>query len=79
MDLAPIELADAYTQPLIERSEAGQALAPFPEHLRVYTDSYIELTRLLEEIRFEVALAALLLLDYTRKLNAGQAPACRAT
>jgi hypothetical protein len=59
----------------MERSEAGQAFEPYPEHLRVYTDSYIELIRLLEEIRFEVALAALLLLDYTRKLDAGQAPA----
>jgi hypothetical protein len=74
-DLAPIELAAAYTQPLMEHSEPGKLLEPYPEHLRVYTDSFIELSRLLEEIRFEVALAALLLLDYTRKLDAGEAPA----
>ena len=34
----------------------------------------LDLTRLLEEIRFEVALAGLLLLDYTHKLERGAAP-----
>jgi hypothetical protein len=72
--LAPIEIADAFTEPLVEDSDRRRRDTPIAEHLRVYTDSYIDLLRLLEEIRFELALAALLLRDYTLKRERGEAP-----
>jgi hypothetical protein len=69
--LAPIELTDAYTDPLMEDSRRRKINEPIPDHLRVYTDSYLDLSRLLEEIRFEAALAALLLYDYAYKRDRG--------
>ncbi len=71
--LASVEIPDSLLDPIRERfyePEGGIGAASF----RPYVDSYIDLYRLLEEIRFELALAALLLDDYSRKLARGEAP-----
>jgi hypothetical protein len=44
------------------------------KYRRVYIDSYLDLFRLLEEMRFETALALLLMMDHGAKIQRGEAP-----
>jgi hypothetical protein len=71
--LAAIEIPASFAEPVRERfyePEGGMNQAEF----RAYVNAFIDLYRLLEEIRFELALGWLLLNDYEAKVGRGEAP-----
>lgn len=70
--LAEIAIPDAFTEPIATQAKAAVAGTKEPDRHRIYVDAYVDMCRLLEEYRFEVALAALLLVDYTVKLERGE-------
>src|SRR6267143_1528231 len=74
-ELAVVDLPEAFATPL--SSWATEALHDdeTPQHRRVYIDAYLDLFRLLEEMRFQTALALLLMLDHGAKIQSGEAPA----
>ena len=55
------------------------ARGEFLGDLRIYAEALVELHRLLEEIRFEGALAILLLVDYRMKRDRGEVPTIEAS
>jgi hypothetical protein len=60
-DLQPIELS-AFSEGLL--AERGQPpLLPGREEREIYSDTLHDLHRLLEEVRFEIGLAVMLLVD----------------
>jgi hypothetical protein len=72
-ELSEITLPESFAQPARERFFApsgGMKRASF----RAYIDAYIDLFRLRDEVRFEIAHAALLLWDYDEKFAKGAAP-----
>jgi hypothetical protein len=69
--LGPIDFADGFTALISETVDQHGILDDQPPLLRPYVDAYIDLHRLLEEIRFEVALASLLIEDRRVKLERG--------
>jgi hypothetical protein len=72
--LPPISVEAFSTGLLVQEGEA--TLLPHREQREIYADSLFDLSRLLEEIRFEVALATLLLVDFRvhRDMGEVQAP-----
>lgn len=71
--LRTIVLGDGFTAHLMEHETYAELLAKPPEY-RVYAEALIELHRLIDEIRFECALAVLILVDYRVKRDRGDAP-----
>jgi hypothetical protein len=72
--LSPIAIPDSFLDVIRERfyEPTGGMKS---ESFRPYVEAYIDFYRLLEEIRFELALATLLIDDYERKASRGDAPA----
>ena len=70
--LGPIDFADGFTALISETVDKHRILDNPPPLLRPYVDAYIDLHRLLEEIRFEVALAWLLIEDRRVKVERGE-------
>jgi hypothetical protein len=70
--LGPIDFEEGFTALINEAVDQHRILGDQPPLLRAYVDAYIDLHRLLEEIRFEVALASLLIEDRRVKLARGE-------
>jgi hypothetical protein len=73
-DLRPLALGDEFTAFLMEIALDYRALEAASPEYRAYAEAYIDLHRLIEEIRFEAALAVLLLVEYRAKRDRGEAP-----
>jgi hypothetical protein len=73
-ELAVVELPETFASPLSSWAKEALRDGETPEHGRVYIDAYLDLFRLLEEMRFETALALLLMMDHGAKMQKGEAP-----
>ncbi len=68
--LEPIDISAFAAGLLDERGKAP--LLPSREEREIYADSLFDLSRLLEEVRFEVALAVMLLVDFRVRRDMGE-------
>jgi hypothetical protein len=72
--LEAIEIPSSFAAPISAQApDATRGVDP-PPSLRIYIGAYMDLFRLLEEMRFQTALAYLLVLDHGAKINSGEAP-----
>jgi hypothetical protein len=73
-ELAVVDLPETFAAPLSSWAKEAFRDGETPKLRRVYIDAYLDLFRLLEEMRFELALALLLMLDHGAKIQNGEAP-----
>jgi hypothetical protein len=72
--LRPLAFSEAFTTFLMETAANYRELEQASPEYVAYAEACIDLHRLTEEIRFEGALAVLLLVDYRIKRDRGEAP-----
>jgi hypothetical protein len=72
--LRQIGFGDGFTTFLMETAQSFRELEAAPPEYIAYAEALTDLHRLTEEIRFEGALAVLLLVDYRVKRDSGEAP-----